>query len=81
MSITRVASTTLFAAALVGAGFGVAQAAVPVENGQVAVAVDDPTPTEPSTGTGSASLLPTLLQALVSGSSDAGTTTTPTTNG
>ncbi|MFI7192764.1 hypothetical protein ACIBQ0_23775 [Nocardia nova] len=57
---------------------GVAQAAAPA----VAPAADT-TPTEPSTGTGSAALLSSLLQALVSGSAQAGgtTTTTPGTNG
>ncbi|MGW0051952.1 hypothetical protein [Nocardia nova] len=45
---------------------GVAQAAAPT----VAPAADT-TPTEPSTGTGSAALLPSLLQALVTGGAQA----------
>ncbi|MBF6242865.1 MULTISPECIES: hypothetical protein [Nocardia] len=59
---------------------GAAQAAAPAVT-PAAVAVADTTPTEPSTGTGSAALLPSLLQALASGSAQAGGTTTTSPGG
>ncbi|NKY52385.1 hypothetical protein [Nocardia vermiculata] len=63
MRIARFAFTAVSAVALAGFGAGIAQA-VPV-----AGAIDD----APATGTGSAELLPGLLEALASGSASAGT--------
>lgn len=63
MRIARFAFTAVSAVALAGFGAGIAQA-VPV-----AGAIDD----APATGTGSAELLPGLLEALASGSAQPGT--------
>ncbi len=82
MRVIRFAAVAFSAAAMIGAGFGAAQAATPGQVAPAAVAIDDTTPATPDTGTGSAAMLPTLLQALVSGSAETGTTpTTPTTTG
>ena len=82
MSITRFAVSTFAAAALIGAGMGVAEAAAPADV-PAAVAIDDTTTTPVTPPTGSAGAVNNLLKALTSGSAQAGGTggTTTGTNG